>query len=62
MNPPIRKLLVFAAVICSGISVRGEITPMAPRTQELNNADSPNGQYTVKAVESGTPLRITYDI
>ena len=34
----------------------------AARTQELRDAASPNGRYPVRAVESGFPSRISYDI
>ena len=30
--------------------------------EDLRDAASPNGRYRVRAVESGTPSRITYDI
>jgi hypothetical protein len=50
-----RALLVTA--ICVLFAAAG-----FARTQELRQAVSPDGRYTVKAVESGTPLRISYDI
>ena len=32
------------------------------RTEDLDHAVSPNGRYTVKAVQKGNPSRISYDI